>query len=271
MRKHCKNMRHRTASKKSRKVFCHDNSNAHNGQKGNESMIKKGSTNAASNPKSLGDLGDAALRFAGLGLHVLPLEPEAKRPASITVTGVFAATTDADQIRRWWTANSLFNVAIACGVSNIAVLDIDGGAGEVGFAELESKLGKLPDTTTVLTPGRGGGRHLIFEGCEELFTMVGIASGVDFKAAGGYIVTVPSVHPDGGTYQFEEGKSFDEKSPSKLPPQWIDYLQRLWSEREDVTYQSNQSVTSSGATSSPIESHTINISIGSIGTIAFGK
>ena len=211
---------------------------------------------------------DAAHDYATRGLAVFPCRVGSKQPA--TTNGFYNASTDADQIQAWWRTNPSFNVAIACGASGLVVIDIDGSDGEAGFAELESRLGRLPDTTTALTPGRGGGRHLIFCGGDELCTMGDIAPGVDLKAGGGYIVAVPSTHPDGGEYRFEKGKSFAEKAPAKLPPQWVDYLKWMWSERAYAEYQSEQSALLPPV-SLPIESRAVSISIASVGSVFIGK
>ena len=273
MREHDKNMRHRAASKKSRKVFCHDNSNAHRGQKDEVRMKSKG----VSSPKSLGDIGNAALHYAGLGLSVIPLEPEAKRPAVVTGNGVYAATTDADQIRRWWTANPLFNVGVACGASGLVVIDVDGHRGEKSLAALERRLGDLPETVEQITPGKildgqhtGKGRHLIFKDEQHhLSSMEAIGAGIDVRAIDGQIVVAPSRHPDGtGTYEFVPGRSFDDITPATLPEAWVEFLQEICSEKRDAAYESHGTV-ASASTSHSIGNPTINIEIHSIGVLNF--
>ena len=207
-------------------------------------MRIKDSTFAISNQKSLGVFGDAALRYAESDLHVLPLEQGTKRPAALTVNGVFAATTNAEQIRRWWSVNPMYNVGIATGASDLCVLDEDGYQGQVSLAVLEAELGKLPPTTTQITPGKvvggqhtGKGRHLIFKGIKGLQSPVGVVAGVDIKAGGGLIVVSPSVHPDGtGTYEFAPGCSFDDIAPVALPAPWVEFLQVACSKQQDKNY-----------------------------------
>ena len=46
---------------------------------------------------------DAALRYAEHGWYVFPLAEDSKEP--ITAHGHLGATTDAEQIHRWWTAH----------------------------------------------------------------------------------------------------------------------------------------------------------------------
>jgi hypothetical protein len=65
----------------------------------------------------------AALAYARIGWRVFPVVPLAKVPAC--PHGVKDATTDPEQITRWWTRNPDRNVAIATGTPGPDVLDID--------------------------------------------------------------------------------------------------------------------------------------------------
>ena len=189
----------------------------------------------------LGILGDAAQHYTELGLHILPLVQDSKRPA--VASGVYAATDTPDQIQEWWTANPLRNIGIATGASNLVAYDVDGFLGEASLAILETKYGKLPDTVTQVTPGKiieglhtGKGRHLIFKGVPGLQSMVRIADGIDVKAIGGYVVAAPSVHPNGGAYEFASGHSFDDMTPATLPATWIAFLKVMCSQKQDRDY-----------------------------------
>src|ERR1700737_974767 len=73
------------------------------------------------------------------------------------------ATTDRDQIKRWWTESPNANIGIATGrEAGILVLEMDPRKkGKETLARLKKELGPLPDTVTALTGG--GGRHLIFK------------------------------------------------------------------------------------------------------------
>jgi len=182
--------------------------------------------------KSLGVMGDAALRYAALGLPILPLEPESKKPAAVTVNGIYAATTNADQNVAMWTENPAYNVGVATGACDLCVLDIDGFLGEQTLAALEAKYGRLPDTVTQSTPGKyvdglhsGKGRHLFFKGMRDLQSMEEVAPGIDVRASGGLIVLAPSRHPHGGIYEFLPKRSFTDLSPAVLPAHWVEFLQ----------------------------------------------
>lgn len=60
----------------------------------------------------LSDLGKAAIKYVGMGLAVFPLWPNEKKP--MTKDGLYAATTDTDQIVSWWKKNPTANIGIAC-------------------------------------------------------------------------------------------------------------------------------------------------------------
>ena len=108
------------------------------------------------------------------------------------------------------------------------MLDVDVGAakdGHLSLENLESEHGKLPDTVCVETGG--GGLHLIFECPEQrLKGRVGLLSGLDVKADGGYIVAPPSQHTSGRTYLFEASSSPDDLKPAPLPPWLLSLIQQ---------------------------------------------
>lgn len=125
-----------------------------------------------------------ALAYAARGWRVHPLKPRDKTP--ITKNGCKDATTDAEQIRRWWKANPAANIGLATGY-DFFVLDIDPD----GMAWYEAN--DLPATHEAVT-GRGG-RHLLYRippGAVIKNSAGKIAPGVDVRGIGGYIVAAPS-------------------------------------------------------------------------------
>jgi hypothetical protein len=144
----------------------------------------------------------AALAYAEAGLHVFPLKPRSKVPA--TLDGLKSATTDAEQLRAWWERWPEANVAILAGAeSRVVVLDVDaqhGGAGSL--RELERRHGELPKTARVLTGG--GGQHVYFRhpGPEVRNSAGRLGSGLDVRGDGGYVVAPPSVHENGRAYHW---------------------------------------------------------------------
>ncbi|MCH7792473.1 MAG: bifunctional DNA primase/polymerase [Planctomycetes bacterium] len=117
-----------------------------------------------------------------------------------TAHGLKDASTDADQIRRWWQAWPKANIGIVTGAdSGLVVLDIDPrNGGDRSFAELESEHGELPPTVESQTGG--GGRHLLFRHPGGRVKSHSIIDGIDVKADGGYIVAPPSMHASGQRY-----------------------------------------------------------------------
>ena len=68
---------------------------------------------------------DAAIEYASHGWAVFPLKSKGKDP--LTAHGVKDATTNFDQIEKWWTKHPTANVAIACGQvsGGLLVVDLD--------------------------------------------------------------------------------------------------------------------------------------------------
>ncbi|BDH08419.1 bifunctional DNA primase/polymerase [Streptomyces seoulensis] len=163
----------------------------------------------------------AALDAAARGWHVFPLRPGGKPPAlhgenSCARTGECAsghvkweqrATTDPDRIRTAW-SRAPFNVGIACGPSGLLVVDLDvpkdksssdAPYGATTFRALCERAGHaVPDTYRVRTAS--GGEHLYFTvraGVRLANTAGTVATSVDTRAWGGYVVAVGSITPAG--------------------------------------------------------------------------
>jgi hypothetical protein len=98
-----------------------------------------------------------ALAYARFGWLVLPLR--GKRP--LTMHGVHDASSDPEQIARWWRGHLDANIGVACGAaSGIDVIDVDGEAGRATLADLEATQGALPATPRQVTGS--GGLHVVF-------------------------------------------------------------------------------------------------------------
>lgn len=142
---------------------------------------------------------DDALALADAGWAVLPLH--GKLP--LTPHGVRDATTDPEQVSRWWANGAKHNIGARVPAS-LLVLDFDpqnGGSVE----DLESATGEpLPETLTVIS-GRGtGGQHRYFLHPGGTTTGRRLPQGIDIKTATGYCVMPPSVHPASGrAYRWE--------------------------------------------------------------------
>jgi Bifunctional DNA primase/polymerase, N-terminal/Primase C terminal 1 (PriCT-1) len=156
-----------------------------------------------------------ARALAEMGLAIFPCLPRDKRPA--TPHGLRDATTDSIEIENWWYQNPNYNIAIATGVvSGVFVIDLDGDDAEFGLRKLEAQHGALPATVESIT---GRGRHLFFK-CPErpVRNSAGkIATGIDVRANGGYVIAPPSIHPNGRRYCW----SVDSASRFADPPNWL--------------------------------------------------
>jgi hypothetical protein len=127
----------------------------------------------------------------------------AKHP--MTATGFKEATTDEAQIRAWWKRWPTANIAIATGDSSggLVVIDCDiKHGGPLAWEDLVEEHGGIPDTATATTGS--GGKHIFFHCNKPLPSGQSvIAPGIDHKAAGGYVVTAPSLHACGERYKWD--------------------------------------------------------------------
>ncbi len=171
-----------------------------------------------------------ALRYAARGWHVFPCAPRGKQPfGKLAPRGVYDATIDGAMIRDWFRRHSSLNLAIACGASGLAVLDVDTRDGKVGDEELgalERQHGQLPMTPRAITGS--GGLHYLFRAPEHRLRngpLRGCAN-VEMKAAGGYVLAAPSIHPDTlREYAWDVGALPSETALAELP-EWLIDLSR---------------------------------------------
>jgi hypothetical protein len=159
----------------------------------------------------------AALWYADLGYAVFPCAPGRKCP--LTAHGLLDATTDQEQIERWWSENPSANVAIRA--DGLLVVDID-GADNPWLADDQDKSQGLACAPTSLTP-RGGRQHLFRqpEGKHWRNTTGQLAPHVDTRADGGYVLVAPSV-VEGTPYRWQEEHELSVP-PQRLPepPAWL--------------------------------------------------
>lgn len=160
---------------------------------------------------------DWALYLATMGWPVFPLRPGTKRQPAVK-DWENRATTDPARIRRCWTADA-WNIGLATGPARLVVVDLDtdkDGTSRDGVEALAAlaaeRGGPLPTTYTVSTPS--GGRHLYFRAPAGVWlrnTQSQIASCVDTRAGGGYVVAPGSVTAQ-GAYEL-----IDDTDPVELP------------------------------------------------------
>jgi hypothetical protein len=164
-----------------------------------------------------GNLLSAALHYAQLGYPVFPCAPNGKAP--LTSHGFKDATADATQINKWWSEHPHANIGIPTG--GLLAVDVD-GADNSWLRETPDRLTDLTHCPTSLTP-RGGRHHLFRQPKDRSWknTAGKIASKVDTRASGGYIVVPPSM-VNGKAYAWTDGVGL-KIGPFALPepPQWL--------------------------------------------------
>jgi len=156
-----------------------------------------------------------AIDLALQGFAVFPLRPGTKEP--LVKDWERQATTDPQLITRWWNSTPNANIAIACGPSNLFVIDLDAakrpGDSRHGQRTLIALANgrEIPRTFTVASAR--GGRHLYFqqpEGAALRNTAgserAGLGPLIDTRGHGGYVVAPGSVF-EGGSYRIERDAS----------------------------------------------------------------
>jgi hypothetical protein len=170
-------------------------------------------------------LRDAALEYAAVGWLVFPCLPRRKKPPTDS-HGLLDATTDLEQIRRWWDAMPNANIGVNAGASELLVVDVD-PEGHTSLDELAAIYGWLPSTRVCWTP-RGNGFHVYYRlpaGVEVPSSTGRLGAGIDVRSRGGYVLVPPSVHPNGGRYLWP-----DPDAVIAVAPAWLVELCR----REEV-------------------------------------
>lgn len=150
---------------------------------------------------------EAAVAYAEAGWYVLPTDPaDIKNPGSV-VKGRWheKSSRDPEQIRRWWSANPNYGIALHCGRSGAGVFDFDmdslgciDGYGLCGVADALRAAGAVQATRR--DGDRGHYMFLLPDGGKEYgnsagaFTLVG-----EFRGKNGVIIAAPTPHPDADT------------------------------------------------------------------------
>ncbi len=139
----------------------------------------------------------SALNYAGRGLHVFPVQAGANSPPLVPRWQELA-TRHPVTLEEWWSQWPDANIGIACGLSGIAVIDIDPGAQLSG---LHDSLGfDIREYPTIRARTPRGGWHIYFrvpDGMVVKNSQSKLAPKVDVRGDGGYVVASPSVRTDG--------------------------------------------------------------------------
>lgn len=192
---------------------------------------------------------DAALAYAALGLPVFPVAPVdpvsgacgcregpacdqvAKHPL---VRWADQATTDAAQVRSWWSWKPDANIGVPTGVrSGLVVVDIDRHHGGLETrTELEAAGLVFPPTLPART--RAGGWHFFYQApggrrvpnTTGALAGVGETPGIDVRGDGGYVIVAPSARPvdpdsDTGVLRLGRYAWVASEHPVAPAPSWV--------------------------------------------------
>ena len=163
---------------------------------------------------------EAALKYADMGLSVIPIQPHSKKPLGAweQYQGRIA---DSEEIKKWFAENPDANIAIVTGaVSNVVVIDLD------SFEAKEALKKELSvfDIQFVPRSRTANGFHLFFKHPGGIVrNRTGILRKIDVRADGGYVVAPPSKHPSGRTYTWEVPLT---PGAPELPPELYDLIVR---------------------------------------------
>ena len=173
---------------------------------------------------------DAASRYAELGYRVFPLAPRSKKPTGGS-NGLTDATSDVDQVERWWNENPTYNIGIS--TDGLIVIDPDLIDKESSNPKPNPWLTDDIARALAIAPNQktwSGGRQYIFrqpDGRHYRNTTSAIAANTDTRGFGGYIAIAPSFVKGetgnrSGYYQFAPGCEL-EVEPEYLPepPDWL--------------------------------------------------
>lgn len=184
---------------------------------------------------------DQALALANQGFRIFPVHSvadgictcnqgekcSAKGKHPHITSWHFLATTNQEEIRKWWRQFRNANIGIATGSfmslkKSFLVLDIDPkNGGAESLAALEKEFGKLPETLTARTGS--GGKHIFLKIAPFSMGIVRniqnsekIGKGIDIRGDGGFVVAAGSIHKSGNRYEW-----IDENAEMAEMPEWL--------------------------------------------------
>jgi len=139
-----------------------------------------------------------ALHYAAHGLHVFPCNPDGGPRKGTPIGGVkdaegrggfYAATTDAEQIRDWWTRYPDAAIGWRLAADGFVAVDLDRKNGKDGVAKWADLLGDDAPGTDLVADTPSSGMHLVFRTDDPAaFRSVSGEDGVDVRGDGGYLV-----------------------------------------------------------------------------------
>lgn len=163
---------------------------------------------------------DAAIRYASLGLSVVPLR--GKIP--MFDNWPLIATASPDQITKWWKQTPNANIGIVTGAkSGVFVVDIDPRhGGQESLEQVWAKYGKFPNTWTDTT-GSGGTHYYFRYPAFPVHNKTGLFDGIDIRGDNGQVVAPPSIHPETKKPYVWDGilEPWEDKNGLAEAPIWL--------------------------------------------------
>jgi bifunctional DNA primase/polymerase-like protein len=170
---------------------------------------------------------EAALRYAGAGMSVVPVHADGTKAAAVAWKDHTRRRAGEDEIRRWFAEDKPLGVAIVCGAvsGNLLVIDFDQPGyfeewAQIVASEEQDLLGRLP---VVQTP-RGYGRHVYMRvpkavpGAKLAKAPAGNGKApwvvaIESRGEAQYVLapgSPPACHPTGGVYSLVSGPFIEE-------------------------------------------------------------
>lgn len=135
-------------------------------------------------------------RWLSDGIAVIPIAYRDKRPSIPAWREFQSRLPTADEIRRWFQSR-LNNIAIITGWRGLVVLDFDQRAAYELWRDWSRDAAPRARFSYTVETSRGVHVYLFVD--EPVQTMK--AGIIDIKAAGGYVLAPPSIHPTGRPYR----------------------------------------------------------------------
>lgn len=165
------------------------------------------------------DIVSVMRNYATLGFPVIPCN--GKTP--LIKDWPQRKTSTAEDVEAWVAKWPQLNIGLVLGsASGIVGIDIDGPEAEQKLQEISQ--GNLSETWAFNTPGRG--KRLLysipqgFQAKKWTMSLEGEHNELALLGEGNQTIVPPSIHPNGGTYQWVEGYGPDEIALAPAP-QWM--------------------------------------------------
>ncbi len=140
---------------------------------------------------------------AARGWRLLPVQARGKIP--LVQEWPKVATAAPESLEAWAAQFPGCNWAMATGPgSGVFVLDVDGEPGRAALLSFHKQGKNIPDTLSAST-GSGSHVYFLWPEREAIRNSAGkLATGLDIRGDGGYVVIPPSIHPNGTPYEYAD-------------------------------------------------------------------